>query len=82
MARNKFKSKLERSVDHRLDQLKRDILLENDVIYSGNVRQLRESVTLGKVKPEQVQSHLEWLAQASLRRNHVSPNEARRLMRA
>jgi hypothetical protein len=82
MSRNKYKSKLERAVESRLDALKRDILIEHDSVFAGNFKQLRENVSAGKVPQERMSSIREWLVMSSLRRNHVSQPEANRLLRA
>lgn len=83
MARtNKLKSRLERAVENRLDQIKLAIILEHDSQYAGNFKQLRDNVAAGKVAAEQLPAHRDWLIMASLRRNKVSEKEANRLIRA
>jgi hypothetical protein len=70
------------AVQRGLDQIKRDLILENDPIYAGNIRQLRQDTVSGRVPLERSRNCDRWLAMSSLRRNHVPMSEAKRLMRA
>ena len=70
------------SIQRSLDGIKRSIILDNDPVFSGNFRQLKEATQAGRV-PESTSGNIaQWLIMSSMRRNHVSAQEARRLLRA
>lgn len=69
-------------VQRGLDQLKRDIILENDRVYTGNIICLQEATQRGSVPVETSFNVRKWLVMSSLRRNHVPMSEARRIMLA
>ena len=82
--RGEFKPRRRASIN-RLeipDNIRRDVILERDPCYCGNVRQLFDNVRAGRVEQATSVAIREWLIMASLRRNHVSLAEARRLARA
>ena len=58
--------------------VQRDIILERDPVFCGNMRQLKDS----PLPAQQKGAHRNWLVMASLRRNHVPLSEARRLASA
>jgi hypothetical protein len=64
------------------DSFKRDLILEGDRVYCGNIRQLHEGQRSGKIAPTEGLAIAKWLLMSSLRRNHVSATEARRLANA
>jgi hypothetical protein len=64
------------------DSFKRDLILEGDRVYCGNIRQLHEGQRSGKITESEGKAIHGWLVLSSLRRNHVSATEAKRLASA
>lgn len=69
-------------IQRGLDQLKRDLICENDPVYTGNLQQVRAQTLSGALDKTTSRNIQEWLVSASLRRNGVRKDEAKRMLRA